>query len=238
MTRWIALLAFLFLCLIVPAQAVPSRVQGCAAETGAASSSCTLSGVVSGHIIVVAGVGLGTSGAFSLSDNCGGTYVVLDSYSVSASSGQGYSTGSSGTCIITVTAASAAATTIVAEEITAGTAAQHTYSHNQTTTCPTTCSTVAASVTTTATDYVFSWYTDANANGGSHGSVAAPFTFRDFNNVFPIVDADATQGSSGLITATWTPNVATTFAAVGVMAFAPPAAGGPPPNLPLMGCCK
>lgn len=196
----------------------PSRVQGTAGEAGAATLGLTLNSIVSGHVILVSFCGLGAaSGSSSVTNTGGGTYHQVDTIFTGGNGVEhGYITGASGNTTVTMGFSGGAATTGCIEEMTAGTLDKHNFSAGNTVAAN---GTLATAVTTTAVDYCWSWAVDAVGNGGTAQTVGAPYTQRDTNVTFPIADGDATQGSSGLITATWTFNVATTGAAVGVMAF-------------------
>jgi len=196
----------------------PQRVRGCSGEAGAAKVSCTLTGVTAGDIIIVGAASLeaGTS-PLAFSDNCGGRYTVLDtSNSSSDAAAQGYATGSSGTCAITAQTSGGWATTLVVEEITPSAVDVHGWNQNFNVSAG---KTAFAAITTSSNDYVFSWAVDEAGDGGSHMTVSTPFVVHDFNNVFPIVDADTTQSAGGSITATWKFNATTSHAAIGMMGF-------------------
>src|SRR6185437_1038232 len=195
----------------------PHRVRGCSAESATAKASCTLTGVNAGDIIIIGAASLdaGTS-PLAFSDNCGGQYTLLDkSNSSNNAVAQGYSRGSTGTC--TVTAKSAGwATTLIVEEITPSNPDFHGWKQNFSVGAQ---QTAFASATTTWPDYVFSWAIDAAGNGGSHMTVASPFVVHDYNNIFPIVDADTVQSSAGVSAADWKFNVTTSNATIGILGF-------------------
>jgi hypothetical protein len=197
--------------------ATPRRVRGCSAESTTGKASCTLTGVNAGDIIIIgaASISAGTS-PLAFSDNCGGQYTLLDkSNSSNNAVAQGYSRGSTGTC--TVTAKSAGwATTLVVEEITPSSPDFHGWKQNFSVGAQ---QTASASATTTSPDYVFSWAIDAAAHGGLHMAVASPFMVHDYNNIFPIVDADTVQSSAGVSTADWRFNVTTSNATIGILGF-------------------
>jgi hypothetical protein len=207
------------------ATAAPTRVQGIGCETHASSVTCILgSSVTPGDLLVWAGSAAygGGAAAVTASDNCGGTYTVVDTGNAGGGStnlgtAQGYSTGSHGSCTVTFTATNAPNdVTGVVEEITPGTLDVHSIKLGQSVTGGGTLTTTP--VTTTATDYAFSFAVDAVGNGGSP-NVASPFTVHDSDSPFGISDADFTQSGAGAVTASWTIISTTTAAAAGMMTF-------------------
>jgi hypothetical protein len=207
------------------ATAAPTRVQGIGCEALASSVTCILgSSVTPGDLLVWAGSAAfgGGAAAVTASDNCGGTYTVVDTGNAGGGStnlgtAQGYSTGSHGSCTVTFTATNAPnAITGVVEEITPGILDVHSIELGQSVTGGGTLATTP--VTTTATDYAFSFAVDAAGNGGSP-TVASPFTVQDSDSPFGISDADFTQSGAGAVTATWTMISPTTAAGAGMMTF-------------------
>jgi GH18 family chitinase/lysophospholipase L1-like esterase/chitodextrinase len=196
----------------------PQRVRGCSAEAGSAKAACKLTGVTPGDVIIIGATSLeaGTS-PLTFSDNCGGKYTVLDTSNNSSNAvAQGFATGSSGTCVVTAQTSGGWATTLVVEEITSSTPNVHGWSQNFSASAG---KSYLVSVTTPSNDYVFSWAVDAAGGGGSHMIVSSPSAVHDFNNVFPIVDADTAQSTAGTATATWKFNVSTSHATIGVVGF-------------------
>src|SRR6185437_11950065 len=115
------------------AGAAPTRRGGCATNAMTAPTSCTISGVQSGDVIIVGFLTqYGAAGAtITLSDNCGGKYTVLNQHTVQTTSamsaagvvieGQGYGVGGAGTCTISANSSSGVGPAeIVADDITAG----------------------------------------------------------------------------------------------------------------------
>jgi hypothetical protein len=163
----------------------------------------------------------GTSApTITASDNCGGTYTVVDTATKAGTThtvAQGYSTGSHGSCVVTFSATGGAGfVTAVIDEITATTLDKHSLLSGQSVTGGGTLTTT--SVTTTAADYTWSYAVEADAHGGTP-TVSSPFAVHDFISIFGEAAADYTQTSSGAVTAKWTMSSTTTDAVVGMMTF-------------------
>jgi hypothetical protein len=197
-----------------------SRVQGTACETGgfgggAGSATCFLSGVKAGNTLVWF-ADANTNQGLSISDNCGGTYITLDSSTANNSSVfQGYSTGSHGNCTVTFSSSATYSITGMVEEISSGHIIDR---HSLSAPGLVQSSITTIVVATTAADYCFTGYVDQAGQGTAIPS-AGPFVVRDGNVIFPIADADYKQSSPGTITAAWTGGQPASKPAVGMMCF-------------------
>jgi hypothetical protein len=178
--------------------------------------------VTPGHILVWAvTASFGNSApTITASDNCGGTYTVVDTATkpgTTSTVAQGYSIGSHGSCVVTFSATGGALfETGVVDEITAATLDQHSLLSGQSVVSGGTVTTTP--VTTTAADYAWSYAVEADANGGPP-AVTSPFAVRDSNSIFGEAGADYTQAGSGAVSAAWTMFSTTNDAVIGMMTF-------------------
>jgi hypothetical protein len=182
---------------------------------GAGSTACTLSNVVLGDTLVWF-ANSNTNQGLSVSDNCGGTYTILDVSTANNSSlFQGYSSGSRGNCIVTFSSSATYSITGVVEEVSSA----HTIDKHSLSAPGIVQSFITTiGVTTTAADYCYSGYVDQAGQDTAIPS-AGPFVVRDGNVIFPIAGADDRQNSPGTITAIWTGGQPASKPAVGMMCF-------------------
>ncbi|UWZ83728.1 glycosyl hydrolase family 18 protein [Occallatibacter riparius] len=207
--------------------AAPTRRGGCATNASSLPTTCTISGVQSGDVILVGFLTQysASNATITLSDNCGGKYTVLNQHAVQSTSvvnmagyvveGQGYGVGSAGTCTISATSSSGGGPAeIVADDITAGKLDTYGWLPDATTTAG---GATTFNLNVNHPDYVFTWATDVLGYGGSL-KVATPFSAENVNVAFPIYDADRTTTGAGTVASTWT-FASNSVGTIGAMAF-------------------